>query len=102
MHIDFTRTGGFAGLRLTTSLDTEELPAEQASNLDKLISDAHFFELPENIAPDSPKPDRFEYRLTVSDEKKTHSVLVNDSAAPETLRPLLNYLTTMATASKRS
>jgi emfourin len=101
MRIDFTRTGGFAGMRLTISVDTQELAPDQASNLTKLVSDAAFFDLPERIMPEAPGPDRFEYMLTIAESKKTHSVLVHDAAAPESLRPLLNYLTTLAMVSKK-
>lgn len=101
MRIEFTRTGGFAGMRLTTSVDTADLPAEQVSMLDKLVKDAGFFDLPEKLLPESPKPDRFEYRLTVNEAQESHSIVVSDAAAPESLRPLLNYLTTMAMVSRK-
>jgi hypothetical protein len=100
MHIEFARTGGFAGIRLATSVDTTELPSEQASTLDRLISDASFFDLPEKLLPERPVPDRFEYHVTVAGSEQTHSVQVSDAAAPESLRPLLNYLTTLAMVSK--
>ncbi len=102
MHIEFARTGGFAGIRLATTVDTQELPSEQASTLDRLISDADFFRLPEQLLPASPAPDRFEYKVTIATEDATHSVVVSDPATPESLRPLLNYLTTLAMVSKKS
>ena len=102
MRIDFSRTGGFAGMRLTTTVDSTQLPTEQASTLDKLISDSGFFTLPETILPAKPAPDRFEYRLTIAAAQQTHSVVVSDAAAPDSLRPLLNYLTTLAMVSRKS
>ena len=101
MHIEFVRSGGFAGMRLTTSVDTDQLPTERASALDKLIADANFFELPEQLLPAGPAPDRFQYKLTVTAPQKNHSVVVSDAVAPETLRPLLDYLTTLAMVSKK-
>lgn len=100
MRIDFTRTGGFAGIQLTTSVETTQLPPDQAATLDKLISDAGFFDLPERLMPAKPGPDRFEYQVTLTSAQQTHTVVVNDAAAPATLKPLLNYLTTMAMVSK--
>jgi hypothetical protein len=100
MRIDFSRTGGIAGMRLTTSVDTTALPPDQAANLQTLIDDAGFFNLPERLVPDKPAPDRFDYRLTVASAQQTHSIEVNDAAAPQSLRPLLNYLTTMAMVRK--
>jgi hypothetical protein len=101
MHIEFTRSGGFAGMRLGTSVDTDQLPAEQASTLDRLISEAGFFDLPEKITPTKPAPDRFEYNVTVDSGEKTHSIVVNEKGAPDSLRPLLNYLTTLAMVSRK-
>ena len=100
MHIDFVRSGGFAGLRLTVSLDMQDLAAEQAAALAKMIESAGFFDLPEQIQPASPAPDRFEYRVTVSSPEQRHSVVVSEAAVPERLRPLLDYLTTFALTRK--
>ncbi|HTP01592.1 MAG TPA: protealysin inhibitor emfourin [Anaerolineales bacterium] len=100
MHIEFLRTGGFGGLRLATTVNTDRLPAEQASTVSRLISDAGFFQLPEKLLPPSPMPDRFQYKVTISDPDKTHSIEASDPAIPEALRPLLNYLTTMAMTRK--
>jgi hypothetical protein len=96
MHIDFTRSGGFAGMRLSCSVDTDQLSTDQATELDKLVDNAAFFELPDKLVPEQPRPDRFEYRVNVEQGDKQHSVTVSDAAAPESLRPLLNYLTTLA------
>jgi hypothetical protein len=96
MHIDFSRTGGFAGMRLSCSVDTAKLAPEQSAELDKLIGNAAFFELPEKLVPEKTQPDRFEYHVSVEAGDKSHTVTVSDAAAPESLRPLLNYLTTLA------
>lgn len=100
MRVDFMRTGGFAGVRLTTSVETTELPPDQAVTIHKLLDDARFFDLPEHIAPPKPMPDRFEYNITVASAEQTHTVSVSDSACPDSLKPLVNYLTTMAMVSK--
>ncbi len=101
MHIDFSRTGGFAGMRLSCSVDTDKLPEEQSSELDKLVGDAAFFELPEKLLPEKTQPDRFEYHVSVDAGEKSHSVTVSDAAAPDSLRPLLNYLTTLAIVQRK-
>ncbi len=101
MQIEFVRTGGFAGLRLTESIDTQELPQEQASNVEAMIRDSGFFELPEKLLPPSPAPDRFEYRVTVSTNMQSHTIVASEILVPDRLRPLLNYLTTLAMTAKR-
>ena len=101
MQIEFARTGGFAGLRLTASINTQELPPDQASTVEAMIRDSGFFELPDKLLPPSPAPDRFEYRVTVSTDKESHSIVASEMLVPGRLRPLLNYLTTLAMTAKR-
>jgi hypothetical protein len=101
MHIEFVRSGGFAGIRLSGSFDTQQLLPEQAATLDKLVKDAGFFNLPEQIRPTSPGPDRFQYNVVISSAGQTHSLMVEDSVIPDRLRPLIDYLTTMAITSKK-
>lgn len=101
MHIEYIRSGGFAGIRLTGSFDTEKLPPEEAATLIKLIAEADFFYVAEQIKPTSPGPDQFEYRIVISSVEQTHSVVVEESVVPDSLRPLLDYLTTLAISSKK-
>ena len=100
MRVDFIRTGGFGGIRLTTSVETTELPPDQAVTIHKLLDDARFFDLPQNIAPPRPVPDSFQYQLTVASAQETHTVQVTDTACPDSLRPLIDYLTKMAMVTK--
>jgi len=97
MQIYFERSGGFAGFRFQTSVNTEELPPQQAEPLCNMIQDASFFDLPEQdlVANDTGR-DRFIYRLTVTDGDRTHTVEMNGSNVPEKLQPLLHELTSIA------
>jgi hypothetical protein len=101
MHIEFSRTGGFTGIRLAGSFDTQQLLPEQASILNKLIEDAGFFNLPEEIKPTSPGPDRFQYQITISSAQQAHTVSVSEALIPVTLNPLIDYLTTLATKTNK-
>ncbi len=96
MKIDFVRSGGFAGLRLAVNVDTQDLPDAEAALLEKLIRDSGFFDLAEHIKSPSGGADRFEYRLTVSEGGRSHTVTVSEAAVPEGLRPLIDRLTEMA------
>ena len=101
MHIEFVRSGGFAGMRLSASIDSQHLLPEQASTLEKMIADSGFFDLPEQIKPTAPGPDRFEYRVVISSAGQTHSVNVNEAVIPDRLNPLLDFLTTLAMSGKK-
>jgi hypothetical protein len=93
MRILFERTGGFAGISRVKTVDTEEnISTEEAKQLPQLVEAANFFNLPTNIAAPTNVRDRFQYKLTVEDKGRKHSVTVSEAALPGTLRPLIEWL----------
>jgi hypothetical protein len=97
MKIDFVRTGGFAGLRVSTTVDTESLNEEMATKVQRLVADARFYEISGSKTPGASGPDRFEYRLQVSSAAEgTHSIVIHEPGVPDELRPLLTWLTAFA------
>ncbi len=96
MRIQFERTGGFAGMRMATTIDMESLSAGEARELREMVDAAHFFDLPAVIKSPTPGADQFHYKLTVEVEERRHTVETSDAAAPETLQPLFLRLTRLA------
>lgn len=96
MQISYERIGGFAGLHLRTSVDTDELPPHEAEPLKDLINEAQFFDLPERLVSDESHPDRFHYRLTIQDGDRSHTVEMNGSYIPDPLQMLLAELNRVA------
>ncbi len=92
MLIHLERTGGFAGLRRTVTLNTDTLPSEEARKLQEMIDAAGFFDLPEKFPLPARGADYFVYRLTVEKDGKKHTVEVSEPAVPAELRPLLQSL----------
>ena len=90
MHIEFTRSGGFAGLRINRSFDTAAMAPEEAQELSGLIDSASFFELPETLK--SSGADQLQYKITIEHEGKTHTVTADERAVPATLSPLVKRL----------
>ena len=101
MRVEFKRSGGFTGMHINTTIDTETLSSEQAKELESLIVAASFFELPAktNIPPKN--ADRFIYRISIESEGKKHTVETDDEIAPDSLRPLLRRLTVLARSGSR-
>jgi hypothetical protein len=91
MQVKIQRTGGFAGITTTKSIDATNLSAPEIDRLERMIESAHFFELPALI-PSKPQPDRFEYRITVERNGKKHSVTAAEPALPAELKPLVDWL----------
>jgi emfourin len=92
MRIRLERSGGFAGIKLSSSLDTEELAADQAGRIRKMVEGAAFFELPDTIKAVRPMPDRFVYRIRIEEGGRTKEVEVDEPSLPEQLKPLVRYL----------
>jgi hypothetical protein len=97
MKIEFSRSGGFAGLRLKATVDTETLDAERAAEIAGLVAASGFFELPERARDNEQIRDGFEYRVRISSAvHASHSVAVGQQNVPEQLQPLLDLLTAIA------
>lgn len=97
MKIEFTRSGGFAAPRMkqSLSLDTNDLSQAEASEVMKLVNDADLSAL--SAAPEAPpQPDEFHYRISVEDEGRSESVRASDSAMPDALVPLVDWLSNKA------
>ncbi|HEY6873219.1 MAG TPA: protealysin inhibitor emfourin [Geobacteraceae bacterium] len=92
MKITFEQSGGFAGLRFSTAIDTDVLTPEKAQDLIRLVEAADFFNLPARIVSIRPQPDRFQYKLTVREKGRQHTVAVSEEAMPVSLGPLVKWL----------
>jgi hypothetical protein len=92
VRIYFERTGGIAGMTMATTFDSATLSVDEANQLRQLIDTADFFHLPPNFSSLPPHPDRFQYKLTIEESGKCHTVVVNEEAVPEALRPLIKWL----------
>jgi hypothetical protein len=101
MKIDFMRSGGFAGMRLATLIDTDTLPSTEADRLRRLIEEAGFFDLPTPLKSNTPGGDRFQYRIKVEEEGKRKEVFADEAAVPENLRPLIDYLADWARSNQK-
>jgi len=96
MKITFERSGGFTGFRLTATIVTDTLPADEAAELIQLVEAAQFFDLPHKLRPEWGVPDEYEYVVTIAADARAHTVETTDTGAPETLRPLLHRLGVLA------
>lgn len=92
MRVTFERSGGFAGLMITSTADTATMSDAEVEQLEHMVAEAEFFKLPSHIPSGSPQPDRFQYNITIEQEQKRHSVEVGETSVPEKLRPLIDWM----------
>ena len=94
--ISFKRCGGFVGKGMRFQLSLEELSGSDASALLRLIEQAEFFKLPENLIVKF-NPDEYQYTITVDMGVIYHTVRTNDTTMPASLRPLVEELSSLQT-----
>ena len=100
MLIQFERTGGFAGMRQSATIDTATLATNQASSLQDLVEAADFFNLPGQISAPTQVADQFHYRVTIVDAGRRHTVDADEAAASPVLRTLLQQLSLLARSAR--
>lgn len=79
-------------MRLSVALDTEELSSEEAADLTRLLTESSFFEHKASLKSAFPKPDQFQYRISVEDGGRKKEIEADDTGLPENLCPLVDYL----------
>jgi len=88
MLVSLERSGGFTGRRVTSSVDTDELGREQATEaLQALDALASAPPPAANVAASQPR-----YHLTIHRASGEQVVDVLETQVPAALRPLLNEL----------
>jgi hypothetical protein len=95
MQIDFERTGGFMGRKVSLNVNLQDLPQEEAQTLRQLLDEVNFFGLTDEL-PEEPVPDGFTYSITVTTDKLTHTIRTTDMSASPSLRDLVDHLSTQA------
>jgi hypothetical protein len=92
--ITFKRSGGFVGKGMRLEVKLDELPGDEAGALLRLIEQAGFFKIPENLIVKF-NPDEYQYTITVDLGVIYHTVRTNDTTMPATLRPLVEELSSL-------
>jgi hypothetical protein len=101
MRIYYEQSGGFAGIDISTVVNTDSLPADEVNKIQDLVTKANFFSLDSVSSQPEIGADYFHYRITVEMEdnkngqKKTHTLEIYDPV-PAQLKPLIKYLRSKA------
>jgi hypothetical protein len=104
MKIFFEESGGFAGINHNISINSDSLHPEEVSELQRLVDDANFFDLPSEPATPSllRGADYLEYKITIeTTDNKRHSIKTTDLTMPSNIGPLIRYLRGKAVKEKK-
>ncbi len=93
MKIYLKRTGGFTGIPFSVDIDTDQLEDEERGALAALVEAAQFYALPEKIPSTGQGVDRFQYRITVEEAGRSHTVEAGESGLPDSLQALIGHVT---------
>ena len=91
MIIHIERSGGFAGIALKKTVDSDSLPKEKAEQVKGIISDSDFFSLSSELSS-SRSRDKFQYKITISVEDKSNTVVFGEETMPDTVRRLVDWI----------
>ena len=94
--IFFKRSGGFIGPGMRYQINLDQLPVSDARSIIRLIEQAEFFNLPENLIVKF-NPDEYQYTISIDIGLLCHTVRANDSTMPKSLRPLVDELAVLKT-----
>jgi hypothetical protein len=99
VKVRFSRTGGVAGVKLETELDSEEMPASEVARLLELLKAAR----PREVVPSRARSaaDRFRYRIDVEGVEGRRILELDETSLPESCRPLVDYLVDAARRARK-
>jgi hypothetical protein len=92
VRIDVTRSGGFGGMVMRASVDTADLPPEDAARIEQSLRGIDFVELGRTRSPSTGTVDRFQYDLTITADDQRHEVSTGETQLPSEVRQVLDEL----------
>jgi hypothetical protein len=98
MRVELRTDGGLVYVPTRSepvTIDTDDLPAAEANELERLIDAARFFDLPETSAP-SRGADYLRYTISVTSPERSHTVVLTDPIEDPHIQALVEYLESRA------
>jgi hypothetical protein len=92
MRIEYERGGGIIGSAAGVNIDTDKLSPNEKREIEKIIKESNFFNLPSNLPPENGAADYTGYRITVYSDEKKNTVEASGFTLPQSLLPLIRYL----------
>jgi len=92
MKVYFERTGGFAGISISVSLDTDKMPQDESEQLHSMCNNVNFFNLPPKSEPKSGVADLFHYKITIESKDGKHTVETTDMSLTPEFEIFVNFL----------
>jgi hypothetical protein len=91
MKIEVIRSGGFAGLRRSKTIDANQLSASDRKRIEEVLNAANFFKLPETVTQ-SQSRDEFQYRISINVGGESHTIVRSERELTGPLNELLSIV----------
>src|SRR6187431_1672539 len=96
MNVTLEISGGFAptpSLSVPYIVNTDEMESLRASEIETIVRDSHFFELPNRVET-APRgaADYFVYAITIKDGDRVHTVVLTDPVSDPQLMRLIDLM----------
>ena len=92
--IYFSRSGGFDGFNLNTTISLHELNQEDASELKNMIAESGILNL--TNPPSKPGEDLFSYTITIESSQKSQTIVIDQKEISSDNEKLIDFLTKKA------
>ncbi|HMF59743.1 MAG TPA: protealysin inhibitor emfourin [Vicinamibacterales bacterium] len=95
MRVVFRVSGGFAallGLAAPRIIDVDRLEPDQRAAVERLVQDAHFFDLPRRLPAPQGSADCQSYEIAIEDGTRQHTVVVSDPVEQPAVQALVAQL----------
>jgi hypothetical protein len=96
MRVTVERSGGFAGIPVTRSVEEAGLSPDQVKAMAELIQAVDLSGHAEGAHKAGPQRDRFQYTVTIEASDGSHTLSVSEAEAPVPLRRLIDWVTSTA------
>jgi len=94
MKIQFTQSGGFAGLIKQAHVDTDTLSADDSKQLAQLVQDSGLSDSHQKLSDQG--RDLEQYEIHLDDGSRKTSVVFDAKTVPPSVKPLVGYLRKLA------
>ena len=95
MKVSIVRGGGFAGLVTIITVDSASLAPQGAAMLRAKVEQAGLVGPPGREGDADPRPDRFDYEVSVEEEGRVSTVRASETGLPGPLRSFISYVSSL-------
>jgi hypothetical protein len=95
VRVVFQVSGGIAalpGLATPRTIDVDALEPESRAIVERLVHDAHFFDLPPRLPAPQGSADCQSYEIAIEDGQRQHTVVVSDPVMQPAVQALVAQL----------